>query len=55
MESAKSHSVSLAKSASETSKQAATKVESKVQERPFMSIVISFLAGLILAKLMNRN
>lgn len=55
LESAKSHSVSLAKSASETSKQAATKVEAKVQERPFMSIVISFLAGLILAKLLNRN
>jgi ElaB/YqjD/DUF883 family membrane-anchored ribosome-binding protein len=55
LETAKSHSVSLAKSASETSKQAATNVEAKIQERPFMSIVISFLAGLILAKLMNRN
>lgn len=55
LESAKSRSESLAKSASETSKQAAKKMEGKIQERPFVSIVLSFLIGLILAKILNRN
>lgn len=54
-ESAKSSSETLVKSASETSKKAATKMEGQIQERPFMSIVISFLAGMILAKLMDRK
>ena len=30
-------------------------LEDRIQERPFMSILISFLAGLILAKIMNRT
>lgn len=54
-ESAKSSSETLVKSASETSKMAAAKMEGKIQERPFISIVISFLAGLILAKILDRR
>lgn len=52
---ARTRGETMVKSATDTSKQAADQFEGRIKERPFMSMLVSFLTGLIVARLMMKQ
>lgn len=55
LNSAKTKGETAVKSATDSSKQAANQFESRIKERPFISMLISFLTGLVVARLLVKH
>lgn len=52
---ARTRGETIVKTATDSSKQAADQFEGRIKERPFMSMLVSFLTGLIVARLMVKR